>query len=69
MGKRVIWIVLDSVGMGELPDAGKFGDIGSNTLGNIAKAAGLSLPNMRKLGLGNIEGMVGIEPIEPNRSP
>ncbi len=64
MGKRVIWIVLDSVGMGELPDAGKFGDIGSNTLGNIAKAAGLSLPNMRKLGLGNIEGMVGIEPIE-----
>ena len=64
MVKRVIWIVLDSVGMGELPDAGKFGDIGSNTLGNIAKAAGLSLPNMRKLGLGNIEGMVGIEPIE-----
>ncbi len=64
MGKRVIWIVLDSVGMGELPDAGKFGDIGSNTLGNIAKAAGLSLPNMRKLGLGNIEGMVGVEPIE-----
>ncbi len=64
MGKRVIWIVLDSVGMGELPDAGKFGDIGSNTLGNIAKIAGLFLPNMRKLGLGNIEGMVGIEPIE-----
>lgn len=64
MGKRVIWIVLDSVGMGELPDAGKFGDIGSNTLGNIAKVAGLSLPNMRKLGLGNIEGMVGIGPIE-----
>lgn len=64
MGKRVIWIVLDSVGMGELPDAGKFGDIGSNTLGNIAKVAGLFLPNMRKLGLGNIEGMVGIEPIE-----
>ena len=64
MGKRVIWIVLDSVGMGELPDAGKFGDIGSNTLGNIAKVAGLFLPNMRKLGLGNIEGMVGVEPIE-----
>lgn len=64
MGKRVIWIVLDSVGMGELPDAGKFGDIGSNTLGNIAKAAGLFLPNMRKLGLGNIDGMVGIKPIE-----
>lgn len=64
MGKRVIWIVLDSVGMGELPDAKKFGDTGSNTLGNIANIAGLSLPNMRKLGLGNIEGMVGVKPIE-----
>lgn len=61
--RRVIWIVLDSVGMGELPDAGDYGDVGSNTLGNIAKAAGLKLPNMRRLGLGNIDGMVGIEPV------
>ena len=63
MGKHVIWIVLDSVGMGELPDAGLFGDEGSNTLGNIARTAGLSVPNMRKLGLGNIEGMEGIAPV------
>lgn len=62
MSKRVIWIVLDSVGMGELPDAGRFGDEGSNTLGNIAAQVGLSVPNMRKLGLGNIDGMVNIEP-------
>lgn len=62
MSKRVIWIVLDSVGMGELPDAERFGDKGSNTLGNIAAQVGLSVPNMRKLGLGNIEGMVNIEP-------
>lgn len=63
MKNRVIWIVLDSVGMGELPDAGRFGDEGSNTLGNIARETELSLPNMRKLGLGNIEGMAGIEPV------
>ena len=62
MSKRVIWIVLDSVGMGELPDAERFGDKGSNTLGNIAAQVGLSVPNMRKLGLGNIEGMINIEP-------
>ena len=38
--KRVFWIVLDSVGIGELPDADKFGDVGSNTLCNTAKAVG-----------------------------
>lgn len=63
MGKRVIWIVLDSVGMGELPDAKRFGDEGSNTLGNIAKTVGLSVPNMRSLGLGNIDGMERIAPV------
>ena len=57
MGKveRVTIIVLDSVGAGELPDANLFDDCGSNTLGNMAKAyGGMSLPNMGKLGLGNI---------------
>jgi len=59
---RVIWIVLDSVGMGEMPDAEKFGDVGANTIGNISKAVGgLSLPNMIKLGLGNIENIKGLE--------
>lgn len=59
--RRVIWIVLDSVGMGELPDAAEYGDVGSNTLGNIARMMRLELPNMRRLGLGNIDGMVNID--------
>lgn len=61
MAKRVILIVLDSVGMGELPDAWKYGDVGSDTIGNISKAmGGLRLPNMERIGLGNIEGIKGI---------
>lgn len=55
-------IVLDGVGVGELPDAGLYGDQGSNTLGNIANAVnGISLPNMQRLGLGNIIPIKGIE--------
>lgn len=55
--KRAIIIVLDSVGIGELPDAADFGDAGSNTLVNIKKARPeTSLPNMAALGLGNIQG-------------
>ena len=58
--KRVIIIVLDSVGIGELPDAVDYGDVGSNTLGNIAASVkGFSLPNMEKLGLGCISGISG----------
>lgn len=61
MIKRVVVIVLDSVGIGEAPDAHVFGDSGSNTLGNIAKAVGgLTLPNMEKLGLGNIAPVQGV---------
>jgi len=64
---RAIIIVLDSVGVGELPDAHKYGDEGSNTLANTAKAAGgLNLPNFQKLGLGNI---IDIEGVEPSRTP
>lgn len=55
--KRVAIIVLDSVGIGELPDAAKYGDEGSNTLVNIKKEyPQFSVPNMAELGLGNIEG-------------
>jgi phosphopentomutase len=62
---RVIWIVLDSVGMGEMPDAKEFGDVGANTIGNISKAVdGLNLPNMVKLGLGNIENIKGVDKCE-----
>ena len=57
MKKRVILIVLDSVGIGELPDAGRFGDVGAHTLGNILKVRGrLDLPNLYRLGLSNIAG-------------
>lgn len=57
MFKRVIWIILDSVGIGELSDADRFGDVGADTLGNIIKARGhLNVPNMEKLGLFSIDG-------------
>lgn len=59
--KRVILIVLDGVGIGELPDASKYGDEGSNTLANTAEAVGgLNLPNMGKLGLSNIHPIKGV---------
>ena len=53
--KRVILVVLDSVGAGELPDAEQYGDAGSNTLGHTVQATGLRLPNMERLGLGHIK--------------
>lgn len=63
MKKRAIIIVLDSVGIGELPDAADYGDRGSNTLGNIAKAReGLNLPHLQALGLGNIAPIQGVKP-------
>jgi phosphopentomutase len=55
--KRVIWIVLDSVGVGEMPDAAAYGDAGSDTLGNIARLRGLDVPNLCRLGLGNLKPM------------
>ena len=61
MARRVIIIVLDSVGIGEMPDAGGYGDQGSHTLGNIARLnGGLHLPFLEKLGLGNIESITGV---------
>lgn len=63
--KRAIWFVLDSVGMGELPDADKFGDVGANTILSASKAVeNFDLPNMRKLGYGNIDGMKGVAPVD-----
>jgi len=64
MTKRVILIVLDSVGIGELPDAALYGDEGSDTLDNISRnLGGLKLPNMSALGLGNIEGVDEIKKV------
>jgi phosphopentomutase len=59
--KRIFLIVLDSVGIGEMPDAEQYGDKGSNTIVHIAKAKnGLEMPNMESMGLGNIESIEGI---------
>ena len=60
--RRVIWIVLDSVGIGEMPDADKYGDVGSDTLGNIARQRPLYLPNFCALGLANIKPLTGLAP-------
>jgi len=51
---RVIWVVLDSVGIGELPDAAEYGDVGRTTLGHIAESRPLRIPTLVKLGLANI---------------
>ena len=62
MFDRVIWIVLDSVGIGEMPDATAYGDAGSDTLGNIARIRGLNLPNLCRLGLGNLKPIPQLPP-------
>lgn len=59
---RVIWIIIDSVGIGELPDADKFGDVGANTIGNIVKSQGdINMPNIVDMGIGNIDGVDFLE--------
>ena len=62
MFRRVVWIVLDSVGIGEMPDAEAYGDKGSDTLGNIARRRRLELPNFCRLGLANIKPLEGLTP-------
>jgi phosphopentomutase len=59
---RVIWIVLDSVGIGELPDAAAYGDVGRDTLGHIARSRPLKLPNLVRLGLANIKPFANLQP-------
>lgn len=60
---RVFWLVLDSVGIGALPDAERYGDAGANTLGNTARAVGgLRLPNLGRMGLGNLTDVPGVPP-------
>jgi phosphopentomutase len=59
---RVIWIVLDSVGIGELPDAAEYGDVGRTTLGHIAESRPLKLPHLARLGLANIAPLVHLTP-------
>ncbi|HVB36047.1 MAG TPA: phosphopentomutase [Candidatus Acidoferrales bacterium] len=59
---RIIWIVLDSVGIGELPDAADYGDVGRDTLGHIARSRPLRLPNLVRLGLANIKPLAHLDP-------
>jgi phosphopentomutase len=60
--ERVVWIVLDSVGIGELPDAADYGDVGRDTLGHIARSRPLKLPNLVRLGLANIKPLAHLTP-------
>lgn len=61
--ERVILIVLDSVGVGELPDAEKYGDGGTDTLGNISRhVGGMTLPYLQKYGIGNLTTILGVPP-------
>ncbi len=63
MGRRAAVVVLDGVGAGNAPDAANFEDEGANTLANTARAVGgLELPNLQRLGLGNIEEIEGVPP-------
>lgn len=67
---RVILLVMDSAGVGELPDAARYGDQGAHTLGHVAEHAvahtgGFALPNLQQLGLGNITPLAGMAPARP----
>lgn len=59
---RAIIVVADSMGCGAMPDSHKYGDAGADTLGHIAESVGLSVPNLQKMGLGNIHPIKGVEP-------
>ena len=64
---RAIVLVLDSVGIGELPDAGMYGDRGSDTLGNIARRVPLAVPTLRAMGLGRVASIGGaLPPVSPS---
>jgi phosphopentomutase len=65
MTKRAAIVVLDGVGIGAAPDAKHYGDVGSDTLGNISRAlGGLDLPNLQRAGLGNIAPLEGVPPLD-----
>jgi len=64
---RIILVVLDGAGIGEMPDAADWGDAGSDTFGHICESRQLRLPNLQGLGLGNIRTLAGVEAIENPR--
>src|ERR671915_557962 len=65
---RVALIVLDSLGMGEMPDAAAWGDAGADTLGHICESRAVSLPNLAAWGLGNIRRLASVAPVESPRA-
>ncbi len=62
--KRICLVILDSVGIGEMPDSASWGDAGADTLGNILKSRKVNLPNLQKLGLGNIKQLNELPAVE-----
>ncbi len=66
--ERIVLIVLDSLGMGEMPDADKWGDAGSDTVGHILESRTVRLPNLAAHGLGNIRPLEGVPPVGSPRS-
>jgi phosphopentomutase len=67
--KRIFLIVIDSVGVGEMPDAKRFNDIGANTIGNLAKATGgVHLPVLESFGYGNLTEIKGVKPVDHPRA-
>lgn len=66
--KRIFLIVLDSLGIGEAPDAADYDDAGSHTIGHIAEAMDLDIPNLKSFGYGNIAPIRNVEPIEEPRA-
>src|SRR5215213_6022662 len=61
--RRICLVVLDSAGIGEMPDAAEWGDAGANTLGHILERRKVDLPNLQRLGLGNIRPLDGLEAV------
>ncbi len=61
---RICLVVLDSAGIGEMPDAAAWGDAGADTLGNIFRKRQINVPNLQSLGLGNIRPLEGLPPVE-----
>ncbi|MDT7806366.1 MAG: phosphopentomutase [Acidobacteriota bacterium] len=66
--ERITLIVLDSLGMGEMPDAAAWGDAGADTLGHICESRDVSMPNLRRWGLGNVRYLSGVAPVEDPRA-
>src|SRR3954464_1105196 len=62
--KRICLVVLDSAGIGEMPDAADWGDAGADTLGHVLASRDVHLPNFEKMGLGNIRPLAGVSAVE-----